>query len=150
MSAEATVVRNYLEWLFSIPWNNKLESEIIELAEEESPAREELLGAQLGLLGKATLGRVDCERHLARGALQPRPIATRTLFAARPAQRAGALDGRGPRLPQSPADLDPPPTLPLSTQCTISHQNLTLLFLFEPRLCPVVVKWSCILDQSSF
>ena len=28
MSAEATVVRNYLEWLFSIPWNNKLESEI--------------------------------------------------------------------------------------------------------------------------
>ena len=28
MSAEATVVRNYLDWLFSIPWNNKLKSEI--------------------------------------------------------------------------------------------------------------------------
>jgi len=28
MSAEATVVRNYLDWLFSIPWNNKLESKI--------------------------------------------------------------------------------------------------------------------------
>ena len=28
MSAEATVVRNYLDWLFSIPWNNKLGSEI--------------------------------------------------------------------------------------------------------------------------
>ena len=28
MSAEATVVRNYLDWLFSIPWNNKSTNEI--------------------------------------------------------------------------------------------------------------------------
>ncbi len=28
MSAEATVVRNYLDWLFSIPWNNKLDIDI--------------------------------------------------------------------------------------------------------------------------
>ena len=25
MSAEATVVRNYLDWIISIPWNNNLE-----------------------------------------------------------------------------------------------------------------------------
>ena len=28
MSAEATVVRNYIDWLISIPWNNNLETEI--------------------------------------------------------------------------------------------------------------------------
>ena len=28
MSAEATVVRNYIDWMTSIPWNNNLESEI--------------------------------------------------------------------------------------------------------------------------
>ena len=28
MSAEATVVRNYLEWIISIPWNDNLESNI--------------------------------------------------------------------------------------------------------------------------
>ena len=28
MSAEATVVRNYIEWLISIPWNNNVESKI--------------------------------------------------------------------------------------------------------------------------
>ena len=28
MSAEATVVRNYIDWMTSIPWNNNLESEV--------------------------------------------------------------------------------------------------------------------------
>ncbi len=28
MSAEATVVRNYIDWMLSIPWNNSLETEI--------------------------------------------------------------------------------------------------------------------------
>ena len=28
MSAEATVVRNYIDWIISIPWNNNLESDI--------------------------------------------------------------------------------------------------------------------------
>ena len=28
MSAEATVVRNYIDWLISIPWNNNVESNI--------------------------------------------------------------------------------------------------------------------------
>ena len=28
MSAEATVVRNYIDWMISIPWNNNLESDI--------------------------------------------------------------------------------------------------------------------------
>ena len=28
MSAEATVVRNYLDWIISIPWNNNSETNV--------------------------------------------------------------------------------------------------------------------------
>ena len=28
MSAEATVVRNYLDWIISLPWNNNIETDI--------------------------------------------------------------------------------------------------------------------------
>ena len=28
MSAEATVVRNYLDWIISLPWNNNIEADI--------------------------------------------------------------------------------------------------------------------------